>query len=137
MTAVCSRTGSIGDTHGRDAVFPLLIGVGLAVLSFTGDITEVHVIVTAFMLQNRVGHREAVGHLAAAGGRAARSPAEAFGLNTLQFIDRPAGRPSPSPRCCWARLGTLAFSINAATFLGPILAMLYMYSRGLGGTRSA
>jgi MFS family permease len=114
-------------------VFSLLIGAGLAVLSFTGDITEVHVIVTAFLLQTAwaIAKPSVISLLPAVVPRAVL--AEAVGLNTLQFmIAQLVG-----PLLATVLLGTggygLAFSINAATFLGPILSMIYMYSRGLGG----
>jgi predicted MFS family arabinose efflux permease len=58
---------------------------------------------------------------------------EAVGLNTLQFMLAQL----VGPVLATVLLGTagygLAFSINAATFLGPILSMLYLYSANLGG----
>ncbi len=114
-------------------VFSLVIGAVLAVLSFTGSITEVHVIVTAFLLQTAwaIAKPSVISLLPAVVPRAVL--AEAVGLNTLQFMLAQL----IGPLLATVLLGTagygLAFSINAATFLGPILSMVYMYSRGLGG----
>lgn len=114
-------------------VFSLVIGAGLAVLSFTGNVTEVHVIVTAFLLQTSwaIAKPSVISLLPVLVPRAVLG--EAVGLNTLQFMLAQL----VGPVLATVLLGTagygLAFSINAATFLGPIVSMAYMYWRGLGG----
>ncbi len=114
-------------------VLSLVVGTGLAVLTFTGTVTEVHVVVTAFLLQTSwaIAKPSVISLLPALVPRAAL--AEAVGLNTLQFMVAQL----VGPVLATVLLGTagyaLAFSINAATFLGPILSMAYLYSRGLGG----
>jgi nitrate/nitrite transporter NarK len=114
-------------------VFALLIGAGLAVLTIAGTVTEVHVIVTAFLLQTSwaIAKPSVISLLPALVPRAALG--EAVGLNTLQFMVAQL----VGPVLATVLLGTagygLAFSINAATFLGPILSMVYLYWRGLGG----
>lgn len=114
-------------------VLSLVIGSGLAVLSFTGNVTEIHVIVTAFLLQTSwaIAKPSVISLLPALVPRALL--AEAVGLNTLQFMVAQL----VGPLLATVLLGTagygLAFSINAATFLGPILSMAYLYWRGLGG----
>jgi MFS family permease len=118
-------------------LFALAVGAGLAVLTFAGSVTEVHVIVTAFLLQTcwAIAKPSVISLLPALVPRAVLG--EAVGLNTLQFMLAQL----VGPVLATILLGTsgygLAFSINAATFLGPILAMLYLYSRGLGGRADA
>lgn len=114
-------------------VFSLVIGAGLAVLSFSGSITEVHVVVTAFLLQTSwaIAKPSVISLLPALVPRAVL--AEAVGLNTLQFMLAQLIGPLLATVLLGTAGYTLAFSINAATFLGPILSMIYMYWRGLGG----
>src|SRR6185503_3639162 len=59
--------------------------------------------------------------------------AEAVSLNTLQFMLAQLVGPVLATVLLGTAGYTLAFSINAATFLGPILSMVYLYWRGLGG----
>lgn len=114
-------------------VFALVVGAGLAVLSFTGNVTEVHVIVTAFLLQTSwaIAKPSVISLLPVLVPRAAL--AEAVSLNTLQFMLAQLVGPVLATVLLGTAGYTLAFSINAATFLGPILSMLYLYSHGLGG----
>ena len=102
-------------------------------LSFTGNVTEIHVIVTAFLLQTSwaIAKPSVISLLPVLVPRAAL--AEAVSLNTLQFMLAQLIGPVLATVLLGTAGYTLAFSINAATFLGPILAMVYMYSRGLGG----
>ena len=111
----------------------LVIGAGLAVLSFTGNITEIHVIVTAFLLQTSwaIAKPSVISLLPVLVPRAAL--AEAVSLNTLQFMLAQLVGPLLATVLLGTAGYTLAFSINAATFLGPILSMIYMYWRGLSG----
>ena len=61
---------------------------------------------------------------------------DAVGLNTLQFIlGQVIGPLSAAVIMATAGAG-VAFTLNALTFLGPILAMVYLRRRGLGGTES-
>lgn len=114
-------------------LFSLVIGAVLAVLSFTGDITEVHVIATAFLLQTSwaIAKPAVISLLPVLVPRAAL--AEAVSLNTLQFMLAQLVGPVLATVLLGTAGYTLAFSINAATFLGPILSMAYLYWRGLGG----
>lgn len=114
-------------------VISLVIGAGLAVLSLTGNITEVHVIVTAFLLQTSwaIAKPSVISLLPVLVPRAML--AEAVSLNTLQFMLAQLIGPLLATVLLGTAGYTLAFSINAATFLGPILSMIYMYWRGLSG----
>ncbi|MDP9280907.1 MAG: MFS transporter [Chloroflexota bacterium] len=113
-------------------VISLVVGTGLAVLTVTGSVTEVHVVVTAFLLQTSwaIAKPSVISLLPALVPRAAL--AEAVGLNTLQFMVAQLVGPVLATILLGTAGYALAFSINAATFLGPILSMVYLYSRGLG-----
>jgi MFS family permease len=111
----------------------LTIGAALAVLTFTGNVTEVHVIATAFLLQTSwaIAKPSVISMLPVLVPRAQLT--EAVGLNTLQFMLAQLVGPVLATILLGTAGYALAFSINALTFLGPILSMLYLYSRGLGG----
>ena len=114
-------------------VFSLLVSTVLAVLTFSGSVTELHVIVTAFLLQTSwaVAKPAMVSMLPALVPRALLH--EAVGLNTLQFMVAQLVGPVLATVLLGASGFALAFSINAVTFLGPILAMAYLWGRGIGG----
>jgi predicted MFS family arabinose efflux permease len=59
---------------------------------------------------------------------------QAVGLNTLQFMTGQLVGPLLATLILATAGYPWAFAINAATFLGPILAMVYLYRRGLGGS---
>lgn len=114
-------------------VISLVVGTALAVLTFTGNVTEVHVVVTSFLLQTSwtIAKPSVVAMLPALVPRALLR--EAVGLNTLQFMVAQLIGPVLATVLLGVAGYALAFAINAATFLGPILSMVYLYSRGLGG----
>jgi hypothetical protein len=62
---------------------------------------------------------------------------DAVGLNTLQFILGQVIGPLSAALIMATAGAGLAFTLNALTFLGPILAMVYLRRRGLGGMTSA
>jgi MFS family permease len=109
------------------------IAGGLAVLASAGAVTEVHVIATAFLLQTSwaIAKPSVISLLPALVPRVALN--EAVGLNTLQFMLAQLAGPLLATALLGASGYTLAFAINAATFIGPILSMAYLYVRGLGG----
>jgi predicted MFS family arabinose efflux permease len=59
---------------------------------------------------------------------------QAVGLNTLQFMTGQLVGPVLATLVLATGGYAWAFAINAATFLAPILAMVYLYRRDLGGS---
>ena len=113
-------------------VVSLAIASALAVLALAGQASELHVIVTAFLLQTSwaIAKPSASAMLPALVER--HEVSEAVGLNTLQFMVAQLVGPVVATILLATSGVAWAFTINAATFLGPILAMAYLYSRGLG-----
>lgn len=114
-------------------VFSLLVSTVLAVLTFSSSVTELHVIVTSFLLQTSwaVAKPSMVSMLPALVPRPLLH--EAVGLNTLQFMVAQLVGPVLATVLLATSGFALAFSINAVTFLGPILAMAYLAAHGIGG----
>jgi MFS family permease len=111
----------------------LAVAATLAVLAVTGSVTEVHVIVTAFLLQTSwsIAKPSVISMLPALVPRPMLR--EAVGLNTLQFMVAQLVGPVVATVLLGTAGYALAFSINAATYLAPILSMAYLYSKGLAG----
>jgi len=114
-------------------VFSLAIAGTLAVLASTGQVTSIHVVVTAFLLQTAwtIAKPSVSAMLPALVPRA--QLAEAVSLNTLQFMFAQLGGPLLATVLLATSSFTFAFTLNAASFIAPILAALYLYARGLGG----
>jgi MFS family permease len=114
-------------------VISFVVAAALAVLSFVGAATEVHVIATAFLLQTSwsIAKPSVISMIPALVPRPLLR--EAVGLNTLQFMVAQLVGPVLATILLGTAGYTLAFAINAATFAGPILSMLYLYARGLAG----
>src|SRR5437867_4625460 len=112
----------------------LVLGLALALLTFAGAATEVHVIVTAFALQTSwsIAKPALTAMLPALVRR--DDLAQAVGLNTLQFMAGQLVGPVLATLVLATGGYAWAFAINAATFLAPIAAMAYLYRRRLGGT---
>lgn len=114
-------------------LFSFCISLGLAIFIAAGGATEVLVIALAFVLQTSatIAKPSLTAMLPALVPRAELT--EAVGLNTLQFV----GAQLVGPVLATIILATSgyawAFGINAATYLGPIIAMGYLAQRGLGG----
>lgn len=104
----------------------------LALSVASGGASEVQVIATAFLLQASwsIAKPSMIAILPALVPRARLT--EAVGLNTLQFIVGQIGGPVLATLILATGGYAWAFGINAATFAGPILAMAYLYRRGLG-----
>lgn len=130
--------GILSDRFDRRAIViasqtaSLLIASALAVAVATGVATELHVIAAAFALQTSwsIAKPSMIAILPALVPRA--QLAEAVGLNTLQFITGQIGGPILTTIVLATGGYAWAFAINAATFVGPILAMAYLYHRALG-----
>ena len=110
----------------------LVIASALAVAVAAGGGTELQVIATAFLLQTSwsIAKPSMIAILPALVPRS--QLAEAVGLNTLQFIVGQIGGPILTTVVLATGGYAWAFAINAATFVGPILAMAYLYHRELG-----
>lgn len=130
--------GVLSDRFDRRAIVialqtvSLLIASALAIAVATGTATEVHVIVTAFLLQTSwsIAKPSMIAILPSLVPRPLL--AEAVGLNTLQFIGGQIAGPVLTTLVLASAGYAWAFGINAATFVGPILAMAYLYRRDLG-----
>jgi MFS family permease len=114
-------------------VISFVIAASLAALSAFGAVTEIHVIVTAFLLQTSwsIAKPSVISMIPDLVPRPMLR--EAVGLNTLQFMIAQLVGPVAATILLGTAGYTLAFAINAATFVGPILSMLYLYARGLAG----
>ena len=110
----------------------LVIASALAISIAAGSGSAVQVTAAAFALQTSwsLAKPSMIAMLAALVPR--EQLAEAVGLNTLQFIIGQIGGPLLTTVVLATGGFAWAFAINAATFVGPILAMLYLYRRGLG-----
>lgn len=114
-------------------VLSMMISLSLALLIAAGSATEVHVIVLAFVLQTSgtIAKPSLTAMLPALMPRAELT--EAVGLNTLQFVSAQLVGPVIATVALATSGYAWAFGINAATFLGPIVAMAYLARRGLAG----
>ena len=110
------------------------LGLALAILMFAGAATEVHVIATGFLLQTSwaIAKPSLTAMLNALVTR--EELPQAVGLNTLQFMTGQLVGPLLATLILATAGYPWAFAINAATFLAPILAMVYLYRRGLAGS---
>ena len=132
--------GVISDRFDRRAVVIVtqvisgFLGLALAIFMFAGIATEVHVIVTAFLLQTSwaIAKPSLTAMLNALVTR--EELTQAVGLNTLQFMTGQLVGPLLATLVLATAGYPWAFAINAATFLAPILAMVYLYRRGLAGS---
>ncbi len=132
--------GVISDRRDRRAIVIVtqvvsgILGLGLAVLTFAGAATEVHVIATAFALQTSwaIAKPALTAMLPALVRR--EDLTQAVGLNTLQFMTGQLVGPVLATVVLSTAGYAWAFAINAATYLAPIAAMLYLYRHELGAS---
>ncbi|HET7702128.1 MAG TPA: MFS transporter [Candidatus Limnocylindrales bacterium] len=113
------------------------LAAGLAILTFAGIARELHLIVVFFAL-NTIYAIAKPSIIAILPGLVPRDEVtDAVGLNTLQFILGQVGGPVIAAIVLATAGAGWAFTINALTFLGPILSMLYLRRRGLGAQAPA
>jgi MFS family permease len=114
-------------------VISLVISGALALAAIAGTVNEAHVIATAFLLQTSwtLAKPSSSAMLPALMPRSQLR--EAVGLNTLQFMIAQLVGPVLATILLTTSGFALAFSINALTFIAPIVAMLYLWSRRIGG----
>lgn len=115
-----------------------IVAAALAGLTFAGAASPIHVMVTAFAINTAYAFAKP----ALASQLPDLVPGEdltdAVGLNSLQFISGQLIGPLIAAAVIATSGPGWAFLINALTFIGPVLAMLYLYRAGLaGGTASA
>jgi MFS family permease len=104
----------------------------LAVVTFLGLATEVHLILVFFALNTTYAIAKP-SIIAMLPGLVPRDEVtDAVGLNTLQFILGQITGPLIAAVVMATAGAGWAFSVNALTYLGPILSMLYLQRHGLG-----
>ena len=114
-----------------------LVAAVLAVVTFAGLATEAHLILTFFALNTAYALAKP-SIIAMLPGLVPRDEVtDAVGLNTLQFILGQVMGPIVAALVMATAGAGLAFTINALTYLGPILSMLYLRRRGLGAREDA
>lgn len=135
--------GQISDRWDRRVVaivtqsISLVVSAGLAVLAISGNANEYHVAITAFLLQTSwtIAKPSVTAMIPALVER--KQLTEAVGLNTLQFQIAQLGGPVLATVLLTTSGYAWAFAINAASFVGPVVSMVYLYARGIGGRGSA
>jgi MFS family permease len=131
--------GVISDRYDRRSiviwthVVSLILATLLAALTFAGSVTELHLIVVVFALNTSyaIAKPSIIAILPSLVPR--DEVTDAVGLNSLQFILGQVIGPTVAALVLATAGAQWAFTINAFTFLGPILAMIYLRRRGLGG----
>ena len=104
----------------------------LAVVTLAGLATEAHLIVVFFALNTTYAIAKP-SIIAILPGLVPRDEVtDAVGLNTLQFILGQVSGPLIAAMLMATAGAGWAFLVNALTYLGPILSMLYLQRRGLG-----
>lgn len=109
-----------------------ILAGGLALVTFMGAASELHLIVAYFALNTAYAIAKP-SIIAMLPGLVPRDElTDAVGLNTLQFILAQISGPIIAALVMATAGAGWAFTINALTYLGPILSMLYLGRRGLG-----
>jgi MFS family permease len=108
------------------------IAVILALATMAGVVGEIHLIVAAFALNTAYALAKP-SIIAILPGLVPRDEmTDAVGLNTLQFIVGQILGPLIAALVMASAGAAAAFGINALTYVGPIIAMVYLGHRGLG-----
>ncbi len=131
--------GRVADRYDRRVVgiatqlISLVVASVLAALALTGGVNEWHVAITAFVLQTSwtIAKPSFTAMIPALVRRDELT--EAVGLNTLQFQIAQLGGPLLATVLLATSGYAWAFAINAVSFVGPMLSMVYLYVRGIGG----
>ena len=114
-----------------------LIAAVLAVLAIVGAAGAVHVVVVVFLLNVlwALGKPSLVSLIPNIVPQ--EDLQDAVGLNALQFIAGQIIGPLIAALVMATSGAGLAFTINAISYLGPLVAMAYLFRRGLGGPEAA
>ena len=110
-----------------------VIAAGLAFLTFAGQAAAVHVMITAFAINTAYAFAKPALSSQLPDLVPGDDLTDAVGLNSLQFISGQLIGPTIAAAVIATAGPGWAFLINAITFVGPVLAMLYLYRIGLGG----
>lgn len=114
-----------------------ILAAGLAILSFLGVAQEIHLIAVFFALNTTYAIAKP-SLIAILPGLVPRDEVtDAVGLNTLQFILGQISGPLIAALVMATAGAPWAFTINAVTYLGPILSMVYLQRHGLGARSAA
>lgn len=109
-----------------------ILAAALAVITFAGLASEAHLIVAFFALNTTYAIAKP-SIIALLPGLVPRDEVtDAVGLNTLQFILGQISGPLIAALVMATAGAGWAFTINALTYLGPIVSMVYLQRRGLG-----
>jgi MFS family permease len=109
-----------------------LLAAALAVVTFLGLASEIHLILVFFALNTAYAIAKP-SIIAMLPGLVPRDElTDAVGLNTLQFILGQISGPIIAAIVMATAGAGWAFTINALTYLGPIASMVYLQHRGLG-----
>ncbi len=135
--------GQISDRFDRRQVvvvthaISFVVAVLLAVVTVAGLATEIHLIVASFLLNTlwAIGKPSYVSLIPNIVPR--EDLQEAVGLNSLAFIGGQIVGPVVAAGVMAFSGAGLAFFVNALTYGGPIIAMLYLVRVGLGGPGTA
>jgi MFS family permease len=113
-------------------VASLVIAAALAVLAFAGQAGELTLIAAFFAINTiyAIAKPSTVALLPALVPR--EDVTDAVGLNSLQFILGQIIGPLIAALVMATGGAAWAFTVNALTFLGPIVSMVYLQRRGLG-----
>lgn len=113
------------------------LAAALAVITFGGLASEAHLIVAFFALNTTYAIAKP-SIIALLPGLVPRDEVtDAVGLNTLQFILGQISGPLIAALVMATAGAGWAFTINALTYLGPIVSMVYLQRRGLGARTDA
>jgi Bacterial protein of unknown function (DUF894). len=114
-------------------VAAIAIAAVLAGLTLLGVAGEIHLIVTVFLLNTlwAIGKPSMTALIPNIVPR--EDLHDAVGLNSLQFISGQIVGPTIAALVMATSGAGLAFTINALTYVGPIVAMAYLIRAGLGG----
>lgn len=109
-----------------------LMAAGLAVVTFAGSASELAIIAVFFALNTSyaLAKPSIIALLPSLVPR--DEVTDAVGLNTLQFILGQISGPLIAALVMATAGAGWAFAINALTYLGPIVSMVYLQRRGLG-----
>jgi MFS family permease len=108
------------------------LAAGLAAVTFLGLVTEAHLVIVFFALNTTYAIAKP-SIIAILPGLVPRDEVtDAVGLNTLQFILGQVSGPLVAAAVMATAGAGWAFLVNALTYLGPILSMVYLQRRGLG-----